>query len=381
MVAYAVALYGITFMYTYHIKRLVPAFAWDEKLATFTSQSVIKIINNPLNAPHKALQYLISKLAHQGYFAMRGVSIVIALGIIVCFYYTARKWFGFRIALLATFLFATSSWMLHTVRLATPDIMYLSLILALAYGTWIKFNTRRPRLALMLGGMLTIWLLYIPGMVWFVLIGAIWQRKQIKSLFSQNKTLTLIALISLGALLLPLIYALIRDPYLYHSYLGFELSTIKELKKGLVELALVPFRLVFKGSIDPVRNLGRMPYLDLFASVMAVIGAFNLFVFDRKLDRFKILIIVLLLGSAIASVGRVVGLQVLLPVIYLLVAAGISYMFDNWFRVFPNNPFAKSIAVLLIACAVAAVSFYNLNSYFIAWPKSPVTRSTFNNLP
>lgn len=377
VVAYSASLYLIGLLFVFHIKSLVPGFSENEKIAIAASKSVAKLFEDPLFAPHKVLQYLMAKLAHQGLFAMRGISIIIGLLTIICFYYVVRKWFGFKIAVITTFLLATSSWMLFITRLATTDVMFFSIIAAIAYGTWLQFNPKRIRLNILLGSALTVWLLYIPGMIWFVLLGAIWQRKQIANIFKENRTISLIAITSISALLLPLIYAIFKNHNLLGTYIGINEISIASLKNGLFDLLQLPIRLFVYGPLDPVRNLGRMPLLDFFASIMAILGGYHLFIEDRKLDRFKSVAGITLIAALLISFGNVVGLSILLPIAYILVASGIDMVISNWFRVFPTNPFAKILIVFLLSSSLIFVTFYNLSKYFIAWPQTPITKSTF----
>jgi hypothetical protein len=68
----------------------------------------------------------------------------------------------------------------------------------------------------------------------------------------------------------------------------------------------------------------------------------------------------------------------MLPFVYLIVAAGIGFMLQQWFRVFPRNPIARTLGASLITIAVISSSGYNLTHYFIAWAKAPETQSTFS---
>lgn len=380
-IGYTLGIMAMLGILSYRLRYLVPGFSEPEKLAIAASRSVQMVLENPLYAPHKVLQYIMAKLTHTGFIAMRGISVLITIGVLVLFFYTVRRWFSFRIALISTFLFATSSWLLHIARLATPDIMSLGLMAAIAYGTWLPFNTKRPRLALALGVGLCIWLLYTPGMVWFVLLGAMWQRKTITQVVRRSKAWTVITATSVIALVAPLLYALARDTSLIPTYLGLSSLTVDQLVHGAKQLALLPVHLLAVGPQDPVRWLGRMPLIDLFAAVMAVLGAYNYFQQDRKLDRYKLLLGGLVLSSLLACFGGVVGLYILLPFIYLLVASGVAYMVEQWFKVFPSNPFAKILATGLLVGALLAVSFYHINHYFIAWPQAPITKSTFSQQP
>jgi hypothetical protein len=60
-----------------------------------------------------------------------------------------------------------------------------------------------------------------------------------------------------------------------------------------------------------------------------------------------------------------------------MVATGIAYMLHEWFKVFPHNPIARSIGIIVIAIAILLTSVYQTRSYFVAWRYSPDTAKAF----
>jgi uncharacterized membrane protein (DUF485 family) len=67
----------------------------------------------------------------------------------------------------------------------------------------------------------------------------------------------------------------------------------------------------------------------------------------------------------------------LVPVVYLILTTGIAYMLHDWFKVFPNNPIARSVGIGVIAVAILLTSVYQTRSYFVAWRYSTETRQAF----
>lgn len=375
------ALLALFAIYIYRITDLLPGFSASEKVAISGARSARIIMENPLFAPHKVLQYFFTRLDRTGFIAMRGVSIVIGIAIVALFFYTVRRWFSFRVAVLTTILFAISSWMLHITRLATTDIMMLSLMAAIAYGAWLP-KTKKHKTAVGLGFALVVWLLYIPGLVWFVVIGGFWQRKAIIKLLRNEKAVFAVIIIGLLAVLSPLIYSLISDPGLLKAYLGLSNSPFTQLIEIPKRLLQIPIKLaIINSPPNPVYGIGRLPLLDIFTVVMAILGAYNYFVTDRLLDRSKLLFGGIIIASGLYALNGAVGIQVLLPFVFLLVAGGIAFMLRQWFKVFPTNPFASVLAHVLLIAAIAVVCSYNINSYFIAWPSMPATRAAFNQKP
>ena len=84
-----------------------------------------------------------------------------------------------------------------------------------------------------------------------------------------------------------------------------------------------------------------------------------------------------MIGTILIGLGGPVGLSMLVPVLFLLAAAGLHSLLQSWLRVFPTNPIARNLGVSLVILAVAVSCTYNLRSYFVAWPHNATTQATF----
>lgn len=335
------------------------------------------ILENPLYAPYKAVQRVVMMTGHNGITSMRLVSTLWAIGAMILFYMVARQWHSMKVAALATWLFITSSWFLHTARLATPEVMWLVSILALV----VLFSPRREgsgnRLAFPILVAALSAILYVPAMAWLVLLGIIIRRKNIAEAWHASHgffTRAVSVLLGLG-ILAPLVWSFSKTPGLIRTWLGFSASfdtPITILKNFLS----VPKQLFFSGPLDPVHWLGRVPLLSVFETFMFIIGAY-FYLTHLKAARSKFIIILSLLAWGIIALGGLASLSLLVPVVYLVLTTGIAYMLHEWLKVFPNNPLARSIGVIVIAVAILLTSIYQTRSYFVAWRYSPDTARVF----
>lgn len=380
LVGYSSMFLIVLAIFIYKIKYLVPGFSMFEKKAIYASSSGTLLMDNPLYAPHKILQYGLQKLGREGFIAMRSVSVFIAIGLVFLLFYTVKRWFSLRVAIITTALFALSSWLLFNTRSGTPDIMLVTIIGAIAYGAWLPHSTT-SKTAIIVGMLLTCWLLYIPGLVWFVVLGILWQRNTIKELFTEEKLTFLIAGVGAVALLAPLFFAIYNDPGVLKSFIGLSNTPLAQLSQIPKNLLLVPYQLIVGSLLGPTQGINKVPLLDILTVAMAVIGGYYYIKNDRTLDRTKVIFGGALLGWILISLGGAVGIQILLPFVYLFVAGGFAFMIEQWFKVFPSNPFAKATATTLIVISVISVGAYHMHKYFIAWPQTPITRATFNQPP
>lgn len=365
--------------FSFRLHSLVPGFNAAELAAINGASSLKMIALDPSYLSHKLLQYLGLKLDHAGLLAMRLPSVLAGLIAAALFFYVINKWFNLRIAVISSFLLVSSSWFLHIARIGTPEVTYLGILAPLAYAIWLP-RYKRPLAALGLGALVLINTLYTPGLIWFTLMGLIWQRKVLASVFKELKVPSLLVLSGCLVLLVPLVLALVKSPELIGSYLGLPENIMQSLRAMPRNLLEIPVQLAWRGPVNPATNLSNLPLLDFFTVIMAILGGYS-YATHAGLQRSRMLLGSFILGCLLVSLGGAVTIVLLLPFIYLLVAGGLNFMIEQWFKVFPYNPFARTMAVVLLLASVTVVTFYHANSYFVAWPQAPATKEVFNIPP
>ena len=359
----------------FRLGSLVNGYAPQEvrSLQTF---SLGEVYTNPLYAPFKLTQLFFIRQLGDSPLHLRFASVIVGFFAVILFYYVVRSWFSWRVALLTSILFGTSPWFLHSSRFGYVYVTYLSILGLAALATYVRSRTiRRP--VLILGIMCLLLSVYVPGMLWLIIIGIVWQYKTLAEIIRRYPLITVLGGLALAAALSPLILSFIRNPDLLYTYAGLP-------QDGIVRLVDVPMSMlrnlkmiVWSGPTDPaVWLIGRYPLLNFFAVIMSVIGLYSYYL-DSKLDRTKFVVGGMLAGWILVSLGGEVHTTLLLPLCYLLVAGGIAFMLKQWFKVFPYNPFARSLAVVLLVTAVGAVCWHNMQHYFVAWPQAPATRKVY----
>lgn len=281
--------------------------------------------------------------------------------------------------MLGTLLFASSAWFLHFARLGTQDILYVLPVVSVAATVWLQ-NSKGSAPAVLTSAAIVITLLYIPGMIWFVVPAVLWQIGRIGRMLEGQKVafLTILTLLVVLALT-PIGWAFYQHHELVRTYFGVP-AALPQPVEFIKNVLNVPLQLFWKGPNNPEIWLARLPLLDWFSMAMLVIGTYALFK-RRKLDRTWFIVFMVVIGSVLASVGGPVKLTIILPFVYLLVAGGIAQMLRQWFSVFPRNPFARSTGAILMTVAILMSAYYNVSHYFIAWPNTEETQKVFHNKP
>ena len=365
---------GLAGLLLFDIGGMLPNLSKNEVAQASSSSSVQNLIKNPLGLPHKLPQLAVQQLRPSP-AAIRSVSALIGLLTIGSFYYVLKNWYTKRIAILGTLLFATSAWFLHSARTGTDTSVYLLLFVAIACVSWLQ-QTKGSIVSVLASAVLVIALLYIPGMIWIVLPVVLWQISRVGDILEGQNAglLTLLSLVIL-ATLAPIGWAMYLDHDLIKTYFGLP-QAFPEPIQIVKNIANVPVQLFIRGPNNPETWLGRIPLLSLFSSVMFIIGLYAYFLM-RRLDRTWFIAYVLVVGTVLVGLGGPVDLTIILPFIYLIAVGGIAFMLQQWFMVFPRNPFARATGTLLMTAAILLASFNGISHYFIAWPNTPATKQVF----
>ncbi len=380
MLGYALVIATVIGVLWYRLGSLVPGFSQPELLARANADSIQKLIDNPLFLPHKLVQYIFLQLDQTGAFWMRSASALFAILILLIFFDITRSWYSRRVALMTSFLLLTSAWFLHYARLGTPDILFMSSIGLLWIGMKLRSHSA-PRIRTILASIIIIIVsLYVPGLAWLIIPLLIWQRKLLAQEFSKiPRLLAAVTLIVVIVCLAPLAYGLLRHPELIRDWLLIPHQLA--IGQWWSNTWHMPLWLSLRGPVGiPVYWLGRVPLLDSFSLAMFVLGAYVL-VYYRQLDRVRAIAAIIVLGVVLAGLGGAVALTIAVPLFFVVIAAGVALLLQQWFTVFPRNPLARTVGVVMVVLVIGMAGYYNLRNYFVAWPRAAETKQVFPREP
>lgn len=356
---------------------LLPGYSQTEIETARANQSLAVILDNPINAPFKLTALAISEITDRPIFSVRLASAIFGTLTILLFYFGVRNWHSARISFLATVLFGTSAWFLHSARFGSADIMVpFSILLLATAGYWV---VRRESSSIFYGMVLLAIgaSLFVPGLIWFIVGGLLIRHgKDIRNIFKHFRPIqiSILTILLIVGVMTAIGIALASQPSIALQLLALP-SNPPNLLDFAQNLALIPFSMFVAVSENPEIWLGSLPYLDIFTAAMFILGLYYYFKY-RSLDRARLLAIFLVFGAVLVALGSS-PISLLLPGVYIAAAGGIALLLSQWMTVFPRNPLAQSLGIGLVTLAVIVSGVYNLRAYFVAWPKAPETRATY----
>jgi uncharacterized membrane protein len=339
------------------------------------SQDYGSIGRDPLSLPHKLTTYIVTKFTDSARW-VRAISIVFFGFCVVALYRIIKRWHGDQIALFASTLFATNAVALSVGRLGAPLVLLLGWSIIVSLLLWIEhgYSHRVAPFSLIV---ISAALLYVPGAPYFfILLGVLFGKKLLATVAKLKKPTLLIAILSAIFVLLPLVLSFVHNIEVLKEWLLLP-DTIN-LKTAVVDILRVPSAFIYRSPDYPLLNVGRLPVFDVASGGFFLIG---LYAYQKhiKLERTRIMILTAILSIIIGALGEVaVAVVILLPFVYCVIAAGISYVLDEWYSVFPKNPFARSFGLLLVTFVVLMSVFYQLTRFLVVWPQTPATREVYS---
>lgn len=365
--------------YLYHLVLLAPNLSPSERTMDAASGDWHHIIADPTHPLLKTLHWLMhfAPAGHAILFA-RLPSVLLALVALALFTYLLHRWYGQRSMLFGFFIFLCSAWCLHVGRFAGVDIEYMLGILALL-TIHVGLTDLEDNVWMFFGWLaVNVILLFTPGMVWFVLLGAALQPRVLFAAWKNAAAIWQRALwlfIALLGIAVPA-YAIARNHALLWSWLGLP-SHLPVWRNLPAQFGHTFEALVYHAPNNPELWLGNLPLLDIFLFAMFLAGI----VFYAKhwqAARTRLLAGFFLLAVVLISINLHLSFSLLIPVVYVVVVAGIAYVLHFWLKVFPRNPVARVFGIVLVSAVLVTSGTYSLWQYFVAWPHNPDTHSVYS---
>lgn len=359
------------------LNTLLPGLAPAEADTVLQTQSFQDIINNPIDAPFKALQHLSVNYFGGTAFAVRIVSAVFGALSIGLLFSLFVNWHRPRIAVLGMAALVGSSWFLNVARLGTTSIMLPVMILVLiTMLTFFHHHNLRwyGAIALVVGFSV---ILYTPYTIYFILLAILLYYQEGFTKLKQVGILTKIfAPVFIAALVAPLVYGFVNDPSLLRIWLGIP-DSLPTITQYFDNFASAFSYIFWRSESNATLHLGNLPMLDIFTATMTALGLYH---YERHIDRLKTRFILsgLLLAFIVTSLsGSQFAYSLFLPFVYIIAATGVVTLINQWNNIFPRNPIARTAAIIPIALVLLVTGWYHATRYFIAWPRTPETRRVF----
>ena len=332
----------------------------SEKLSAIASgQLAGGNVTGLVNAPWLILEALAIKLYGMTIFALRLPALLLVEASILTMMLAIRAIYRPSLAMMGGLLMACSAFTISLGRAGTPAVMtVLLLTLAILLGYYVV--NAKQKVAPAVGLALDLMALsYMSGGLYIVVALAVVALLHPKSRYTIKRHKKLLAGIAVAYLILLLVPMLLigRGRTTLASLLAVgtpSLANLRQLASGYVA-----------GSAGLTGGL-MTPMLTITGAIMVVIGLITLARRGGLLSlRSYVIISLLVAGVSMAAFNPDYIYLLFIPTILLEVIA-IGYIVDKWHGLFPQNPYARSLAILALSILIGSISLLDINRYISA---------------
>ncbi len=332
----------------------------SEKLSAIASGRLASgNITGLVNAPWLILEALAIKLYGMTIFALRLPALLLVVASILTMMLAIRAIYRPSLAMMGGLLMACSAFTISLGRAGTPAVMtVLLLTLAILFGYYVV--NAKQKVAPAVGLALDLMALsYMSGGLYIVAALAVVALLHPKSRYTIKRHKKLLAGIAVAYLILLLAPILLigRSRTTLMSLLAIGTpspANLHRLAAGYVA-----------GSAGLTGGL-MTPMLTITGAIMVVIGLITLARRGGLLSlRSYVIISLLVAGVSMTTFNPDYIYLLFVPTILLEVIA-IGYIVDKWHGLFPQNPYARSLAILALSILIGSISLLDINRYISA---------------
>ncbi|HET7673665.1 MAG TPA: hypothetical protein VFK11_04100 [Candidatus Saccharimonadales bacterium] len=374
-ILYAVVPVFILALYLFNINVLPPHMSSTDISADYQNLSDAGSFDF---LPVKIILVIFAKLHLFSYLYVRLLSVALMLFALFCFYKLLAGWISRRVAVFSVLLFASSSWALSQTRQDNVTAMLFGVIPVILYLGNLALHSKSTALRI-LSSILLAQVIFVPGAVWFLLSALI-----IYALYEKDEVIAGKLILPFSVLMLTLAASLgiilrlsLDIPTQALKMLGLQvgsLPSVASVKNGLLEL---PGQLFYNGLNDSSSWLYGTPIIDWISAVLLIAGIIYLAKTRLFLTKKRFMFTFLVLCIVLIAVNGPVFISLLLPLAYMFVAFGITYLIDQWLIIFPNNPLPRMLGLGVVGLVVLMIIGYHAERYFIGWPKTDAYHQIF----
>ena len=332
----------------------------SEKLSAIASGRLASgNITSVVNAPWLILEALAIKLYGMTIFALRLPALLLVVASILTMMLAIRAIYRPSLAMMGGLLMACSAFTISLGRAGTPAVMtVLLLTLAILLGYYVV--NAKQKVAPAIGLALDLMALsYMSGELYIVFALAVVALLHPKSRYiikRHKKLLAGVAVVYVILLLAPIL--LIgggRTTLASLLAIGTPSpANLRQLASGYVA-----------GSAGLTGGL-TTPMLTITGAIMVVIGLITLARRGGLLSLRSYVIISLLVAGVSMTMFNPDYIYLLFVPTILLEVIAIGYIVDKWHGLFPQNPYARSLAILALSILIGSISLLDINRYISA---------------
>lgn len=327
------------------------------------------------NLPFHLLQSLSFLLLGATIFSVKLPAIILSIAVAISLFFLLRRWFRPNVAILSMLIMVATGQLIFLSQSFTPGILYvLYTTLILLFASLVVQRAKYQQLwKISLG--ITLGLSMFTPYFWYInlgllavalihphprhfLIGRRYRKSWIPAI--------IVSLVIFGAA----VYLGITQPTFGRAAFGIE-----SLNFDLLANATLLLHTYFW--VMPVVSYGQiMPIMD-FASLALIVFGLIRTIRERSTARSYMIWIWLLLAIPLLLVRPDLTAIITVP-LFILLAIGIETLLREWYGLFPKNPYARGVGLVLMVGLISVMTLSGIDRYTHGYKHTPEAAAVFN---
>lgn len=327
-----------------------------------------------VNLPYRFLQKISINTFGLSLYAIKLPSILLGFATGILLILLLNRWFKSNVALLASAITVLSPIFLFLAGSGTPTILYIFwLTLILWLGAKIVGEKRQSPFVFLAFIFSTALSIYTPHLIYIAMaIGLVGiTRPHIRFTI---KNFRLPQIIIGNAVLLIVTLPIILSCFLNHETLRsiFFTSGSFNYFDNIIN-AFAPF-FSFGSTIESVYLSPLFGLATITLIVIGIIASMRALFTSRN----TAISLIVLFAIFVSGINPNIAVIIFIPAT-ILVAAGIEYVLEKWYSLFPENPYARVTGVIPIAVFIGIIIVSGLVYTSFGYHYSPVVAKQFND--
>lgn len=344
--------------------------------STFTQPQALlgQSPEHSIHLPYRLFQKLSLAAFGVNLVSIKLPSIMFAIGSVLALYGLLRLWFRRNVAVITSIITVVTGQFLLLSQLGTPAIGYIFWNAAMLYSASMLAQTKKLRpVWFVTTAMLAAVSLYSPLQLYAVFALAATCLIHPHARFvvlKQSKWVLGLGIVVFLALVAPLVVSVVQQPSLLKTLLGIP-ADFAVVSLEMVKTQLSQYAGFYKASSD----IRVTPAYGLGIIALVFVGLYRLFTTKYTAKSYIITIWFLLLLPAILINPDAV-MVTFVPVV-LLIAYGIDYLIRSWYRLFPQNPYARLFGLAPLSVLVVGLILSGVERFVYGYHYDPKASHVF----
>lgn len=330
---------------------------------------------NTANLPFHLLQLASLSLFGVSIFTIKLPAIILSVIAAAATFFLLRRWFKSNIAILSMLIMTVTGQFIFIAQNATPQILYITYSALILLFVSLIIQKAKNQLFWKIGLGISVALsLYTPYFIYIntalLLVALIHPHTRYHLLRRGQRKKWLIAGLIILVLIAPLIYLSLTSPSLLTDMLGY-----KSLETNVIaNLKLLIFTYFW---VTPLVDYGQIiPIMDFSALVLIALGVLML-IQQRHLARTYMIVAWLVTTLLVLFFQPSLTVAITLP-LFILLAIGVETLLSEWYKIFPNNPYARGTGLVLIVSLISMMIISGADRFVYGYRYMPEAARQYN---